>query len=151
MKLKLVRLSSQKESTLGALFVDGGFSAFTLEDEFRAIKVAGETRIPAGTYEIDLRTVGGFHQRYSQRYPDLHKGMLWLRRVPGFTFILIHTGNTEKHTEGCILIGDLAQSNVPDGNGSIGSSRQAYRRFYPPVADAIERGEEVTIEIVDVA
>ena len=76
---------------------------------------------------------------------------MWLRRVPGFKFVLIHTGNTEKHSEGCILIGDLAQSNVADGSGSIGSSRQAYRRFYPPVVDAIERGEEVTIEIVHMA
>jgi hypothetical protein len=149
MNLKLVRFSSQQESTLGLLFTDEEFAAFTLEDEYREEKVPGETRIPAGGYRLALRTVGGFHARYSSRYPDMHKGMLWLRKVPGFRFVLIHTGNTERHTAGCILVGDSAISNAVDGFGSIGSSRQAYRRFYPGVAGAIEGGEEVQIEIVD--
>ena len=39
------------------------FLAYTLEDEQRDVKVYGETRIPAGTYKLKLRTVGGFHTR----------------------------------------------------------------------------------------
>ena len=37
-------------------------------------KVYGETRIPAGTYKLKLRTEGGYHQKYSKRFPDIHRG-----------------------------------------------------------------------------
>ena len=64
MRLEVQRFSSGDDSTLGLLFdVSGGdreFLCFTLEDEKRDIKVKGETRIPAGKYEIKLRKAGGF-------------------------------------------------------------------------------------------
>tara|TARA_Y100000356_G_scaffold32652_1_gene24386 strand:- start:482 stop:754 length:273 start_codon:yes stop_codon:yes gene_type:complete len=63
MKLEVLRFSSQKDSTNGLLFdtTDGrNFLAYTLEDEKRENKVMHETRVPAGTYKIKLRTVGGF-------------------------------------------------------------------------------------------
>ena len=71
MKFEVLRFSSQNESSLGLLFdVTEGrkFLCFTLEDEARKVKVSGETRIPAGTYKLGLRTVGGFHGRYSKKY-----------------------------------------------------------------------------------
>ena len=67
MKLEVLRFSSQKDSTNGLLFdiTDGrNFLAYTLEDEKRKDKVMHETRVPAGTYKVKLRTVGGFHGRY---------------------------------------------------------------------------------------
>jgi len=42
--------------------VDGQFVCFGLEDEYREDKVAGETRIPSGTYQVALRKEGGFHK-----------------------------------------------------------------------------------------
>ena len=98
MELEVLRFSSQKDSTNGILFdVTEGrkFLSYTLEDEYRKEKVAGETRIPAGTYKITLRTTGGFHGRYEKKYGQMHKGMLWVRDVPNFEYILIHTGNTD--------------------------------------------------------
>jgi len=44
MKLELKRFSGQSDTTLGLMFVDGEFECFTLEDEYRADKVKGETR-----------------------------------------------------------------------------------------------------------
>ena len=68
MELEVLRFSSQKDSTNGVLFdVTEGkrkFLCYTLEDEYREEKVMGETRIPSGTYNITLRTTGGFHGRY---------------------------------------------------------------------------------------
>ena len=151
MKLEVDRYSSGDETTLGLLYdvTDGRkFLCFTLEDQKQTQKVYGETRIPAGEYKITLRTVGGMTQRYGARYPDIHKGMLWVRDVPGFEYILIHVGNTDDDTEGCLLVGDSAIQNIT-AEGSIGSSRNAYRRIYPPIADAIARGEEVTIRYID--
>ena len=98
MKLKVIRFSSQKDSTNGLLFdMTSGteFLCYTLEDEKREKKVMAETRIPAGTYSVLLRKEGGHHNRYSKKYGSSHK------------------------------------------------------RIYPPIADALENGEEVTIEYID--
>ena len=152
MKLEVLRISSQKDSTNGILFdiTDGRkFLAYTLEDEYRDEKVMSETRIPSGTYKITLRTVGGFHSRYEAKYGDFHKGMLWVRDVPGFEYILIHTGNTDEHTAGCLLVGNSQNENITKKDGFIGSSVTAYKRIYPPIAKALENGEEVTITYVD--
>lgn len=153
MELEVLRVSSQDDSTNGILFdITGGqrkFLCYTLEDEHRETKVMAETRIPAGTYRITLRTVGGHHSRYIKKYGDMHKGMLWVRNVPNFEYILIHTGNTDEHTAGCLLVGDSQQANFGDSNGFVGSSTQAYKRIYPPIAAALEAGEEVTITYID--
>ena len=155
MKLEVLRFSSQKDSTNGILFdITGGqrkFLCYTLEDEYRPLesKVMGETRIPAGTYNVTLRTVGGFHSRYTERYGDMHKGMLWVRNVPGFEYILIHSGNTDEHTSGCLLVGDSQNENITKKDGFIGASRTAYERIYPPIADALASGKRVTITYTD--
>lgn len=147
MKLRVVRYFSSDDFTLGMLLDETNgkhFLCYTLEDEHREEKVMHETRIPAGTYNITLRTVGGFHGRYTNKYGDMHKGMLWVRDVPGFEYILIHTGNTDEHTSGCLIVG-----NSSDRKGFIGSSVSAYKRIYPAIAEALERGEEVTITYED--
>ena len=152
MKLKVLRFSSQEDSTNGLLFdATNGmeFLCYTLEDEKRDQKVMAETRIPSGTYNILLRKEGGFHARYTKKYGSMHKGMLWLQDVPNFKWILIHTGNTDEHTAGCLIVGDSQENNLLMKNGFIGKSTQAYKRIYPPIAEAIENGEEVTIEYID--
>jgi len=153
MELEVLRFSSQKDSTNGLLFdITGGkrrFLCYTLEDEHRDVKVAGETRVPAGTYRVTLRTTGGFHGRYLKKYGQMHKGMLWVRDVPNFEYILIHTGNTDEHTAGCLLVGDSQQTNFGDSDGFIGSSTQAYKRIYPMVAEVLEGGGDVTISYRD--
>ena len=158
MELEVIRFSSGTDSTNGILFetiqqgneIDGIFKqtkflAYTLEDEQRNEKVFGETRIPNGTYKLGLRKVGGYHARYSKRFPHIHIGMLHVLDVPGFEYILIHCGNTDEHTAGCLLVGDSQENNQITKDGFIGKSTQAYRRVYPKIAEAIECGEEVTI------
>lgn len=151
MQLELLRISSATDSTLGVLFDVGGprrFLCFTLEDEYRTRKLLGETRIPAGTFTLRLRTEGGFHQRYASAFPDIHQGMLWLADVPGFEWVLIHTGNSDDDTAGCILLGDSAAQNLSEA-GRLGESRAAYRRVYPPIARALASGDAVTLRVVD--
>ena len=117
MKYEVLRISSGKDSTSGLLFeIDRGkrtFLAYTLEDEQRDVKVWGETRIPAGTYKLKLRTEGGFHNRYLSKYSaDFHKCMIWVQDVPGFEYILWHTGNTDEHTAGCLILGNLSLIHI---------------------------------------
>ena len=152
MRLKVIRHHSTDDYTLGMLLdVTKGikFLAYTLEDEHRDVKVKGETRIPAGMYNITLRTEGGHHQRYEEKYGKMHKGMLWVRDVPGFEWILIHTGNHDDHSAGCLLLGNTQQTNFGDSNGFVGSSVDAYKRVYPKIAAALVAGEEVTITYTD--
>lgn len=141
MKLQLLRLYDSGKATVGVLYIDGKFECWTLEDEKRDVKVKGETRIPEGTYEIKLRTEGTHHTDYAKKF-SFHKGMLHLQNVPNFQFILIHIGNTEKDTDGCILLGKQATS-IP----SILESTEAYKQMYPKVAERLAKGEKVTIEI----
>jgi len=154
MKYEVLRISSGKDSTSGMLFeVDNNtrtFLAYTLEDEQRDVKVWGETRIPAGTYKLKLRKEGGFHTRYLAKYGDtFHKGMIWVQDVPGFEWILWHTGNTDEHTAGCLILGNTQTNNRIAKDGFIGSSVDAYKFVYPRVAAAIDAGLDVEVTYID--
>jgi len=157
MELLVIRFSNGLDSTNGLLFDDSDkmsgrkFLAYTLEDEKRNIKVAGETRIPEGTYKIKLRKEGGFHKKYTHRFADIHKGMLHITNVPGFEYILIHCGNTDEHTAGCLLLGNSQENNQIKKDGFIGGSTNAYKSVYPSIAEAIEEGEEVYITYIDIS
>ena len=98
---------------------------------------------------IELRNEGGFHARYAKKYGKIHKGMLHVTNVPGFKWILIHTGNTDEHSSGCLLVGDSQENNVIIKDGFIGKSVNAYKRIYPDIARSLEKKEEVTIEYID--
>ena len=147
MKLEVIRFSSGTDSTNGILLnkTSNKFLAYTLEDEYRSEKKYGETRIPNGTYKLALRKTGGYHQKYSKRFPDIHMGMLHVTDVPGFEYILIHCGNTDEHTAGCLLVGDSQENNQITKDGFIGKSTQAYKRIYSKIAEVLECGKEVTI------
>ena len=64
MKIDVIRYSSSSESTLGLFMINDQFQCYTLEDEFREVKVKGQTRIDAGTYKLELRKYGGHHDKY---------------------------------------------------------------------------------------
>ena len=151
MRLVVLRISSQEDSTSGILMKEDSegslkFLCYTLEDEYRKDKISGETRVPAGSYPVVLRKEGGFNERYSKKFPDIHIGMLHIINVPNFEYILIHIGNTDEDTAGCLLVGNSQESNLVKKNGFVGSSTNAYKAIYPEIAKAIEEGQEVTIE-----
>lgn len=136
MKLLLVRFWPRSTRTLGALYVNGRFFCYTLEDRLRpkGEKVPGETAIPAGTYTVVLVNSPKFG-------PDTPS----LVNVPDFTFILIHAGMTETDTRGCILVADTL-SHV---TWTLQNSRQARDRLKGVLKEAIARGEKVEITIQD--
>jgi hypothetical protein len=145
MIITLDRIFNGKDSTIGVLRMEG-FACFICEDEHRVIKVPGETRIPAGTYDIKLRTEGNLSKKYASLYQD-HKGMLWLQDVIGFQWIYIHTGNTDDHTEGCLLTGYGCDLDATQGGGYVNRSVEAYKKLYSLVAPKILAGERVQIVI----
>ena len=154
MKLEVIRFNKGVDSTNGILFDitnERKFLCYTLEDESREEKVWGETCIPEGEYCINFRREGGYHAKYGKRFADIHMGMLEVCDVPNFKYILIHCGNTDEDTAGCLLVGDTQENNNVKKNGFIGKSTKAYMRIYPPIAKALEDGEEVTINYRDFA
>jgi hypothetical protein len=146
MEIDIIRTQFGKDATNGLLFINGVFECYTLEDQYQDKKVYGETCIPEGSYDVVLRKEGGFHTRYAKKY-SFHKGMLWIKDVPQFEWILFHLGNTDENTAGCILVGDTQQDLDVSKDGFIGSSGNAYKKFYPKVADVLENGESVRVNI----
>lgn len=143
-----VKRTEHANSTTGELYIDGVKQCVTLEDKCRKdseTKVYGETAIPYGKYKVTLRTEGTIFEDYKTRFKDIRneRGTLWIRNIPGFEYVLIHVGNYCRDTLGCLLVGSRVVSDV-----EIAESTVAYKRIYPIIADALEKGEEVTIEYV---
>ena len=122
-------------STIGEMYVDGALLCYTLEDTVRkdGEKVHGSTAIPAGNYKCAVD--------YSARLKSL---MVRIFNVPGFDGILIHRGNTDADTQGCILVGSTP------GVDTILDSVIAYAKFCRKIAEAIARKEDISIEIRNV-
>ena len=157
MRVEVYRYSSSKESTLGVMFLvnDNNYKEFlcyTLEDQKQTVKVYGETRIPEGQYFLKLRTEGGFHNRYKEKFSEFHKGMLQLSNVRGngmvFTNVLIHVGNTDDDSAGCLLVGNSTSENLTK-DGFIGQSTTAYKRVYKKIYNALKTQKQLIIKIVN--
>lgn len=144
------RFGFGRDSTLSrvANITDGTerFLCWGLEDERRETKVFAKTCIPVGTYELQLRTHGGFHDRYRKRFPEMHVGMIEVVGVPGFTDILWHIGNTDEDTAGCLLVGAVPII-VPEGAGEfeVARSTNAYKKLYPQVSGPLVEGVKVAV------
>lgn len=139
MDLTLVRHYFGEGATVGSL-TTGTYSCYTLEDVVREKpltpvaqwKVVGETAIPVGRYKIIID--------FSNHFQQL---MMHVLDVPGFEGIRIHSGNTDKDTEGCILVGYNW-----DGDGDdIQNSRVALHALQMLVNSALNHNEEVWITI----
>jgi len=156
LKLHLVRTEQGDDSTLGRLYeqastIDDEFLCYTLEDELREVKIPGETAIPKGRYKIMPRVAKtDMNKKYAERYGDLHVGMAWLQDVPNFKWVYIHTGNTDDHTDGCLLVGEgFAETDEGENNHIVTGSRNAYVPLYTKIAEAWEDGEDVYITITN--
>lgn len=143
MLLTLFRFYASEKDTLGLLYVDGVWKCVILEDEYREVKVPGETRIPAGKYKLILE----YSPKFSVPEKYGHQ-MLTIVGVPNFSGIRIHRGVSEAQTDGCPLVG-LGFKFEPDGRASLIDTQRAYNILYAITAPRIERGEEAWIEIVD--
>jgi hypothetical protein len=139
MKIRVERFEFGKDYTLSRVYLDGKFECYAIEDEIREVKVKGETAVPYGKYEVGMR--------YSPKFtPRTGHDMIWVKNVPNFQWILIHTGNTEKDTDGCLIVG--TKVGYLNGVRAVLASKIAYDKFYPQVLAAMDAGQKVTIEYV---
>ena len=100
MKLTLKRIAKRADYTIGRLEDENGVKICdTLEPTWRdykggELKVPRKSAVPEGTYPVVVTKSWKFG-----KYLPLLVG------VPGFEGIRIHSGNTNKDTDGCILVG----------------------------------------------
>lgn len=154
LKLVLKRIAAKAEYTIGRLYVNGKSFCDTLEntdrgldqtmplDELQKRKVYGKTAIPTGTYRITMRRKSPKFSKidYYREFCDGY--MPRLLQVPGFEGVLIHRGNKEDATEGCLLVGD----NTSKGglSNSKGQWEKLMKDYFLP---AKEKGIPITITI----
>ena len=138
MRIELVRIAFKDTYTIGKLYVDGKYFSDVLEDVDRGLdssmteseilekKVKGQTAIPTGHYVINIT--------YSPKYKRM---MPLLLDVKGFSGIRIHSGNSSKDTEGCLLVGKNKKV------GMVLESRDTYQQLFK----MMEGQKEITIDI----
>ena len=104
MKLVLTRHARRADYTIGRLEDQNGKKICdTLEPIWRnydggEMKIPRKSAIPEGSYRVVVTK-----SRRFQKYLPLLVG------VPGFEGVRIHSGNTSRDTEGCILVGHNLQ------------------------------------------
>lgn len=138
MKLDLVRIANRPTYCIGKLYIDGEYFSDVIEDTDRGLddsmsveeilkkKIKGETAIPTGHYKIEIT--------YSPKYKRM---MPLLIGVKGYSGVRIHSGNTSKDTEGCLLVG---RNTVV---GMVTESRNTYQRLFAK----LQKAKDISIEI----
>ncbi|EAK2411837.1 hypothetical protein K7R81_000823 [Campylobacter jejuni] len=104
------------------------FECFSLEEDKEGVERNKDLRIPEGIYDLKRHSPSRFENtlRSITKKDDDTMINVYNDLVPYERHILIHWGNTDKDTEGCILLGLTKDNN----NESIGQSRQACKEFY---------------------
>ena len=147
-RLSLLRYFDDGNTTLGLLYVNETFYCYTLEDSHHDVKIPGETRIPAGIYDIDFRKeVTPLTKTYQERYPDWFSFHIQLKSVPDFKCIYIHNGGDHTNTEGCILVSD--RLNVSEDRTFLSNSRNTFKRFYHFIESQLVEQKSVKITVRD--
>lgn len=163
-QLFIDRYNKAKDWTISRLFVDGIQHGYVIEDEVRnGPKVYGETAIPHGTYTIGIRQSPKFSATFlwsdsknilvsardKWKYPlvtDFRPhDLMWIKDVPGFEYILIHWGNTDDDTHGCLIVGETL--GVIKGQEAVLNSRTFYVKLYQQIYPRLKNNEQGQIVI----
>lgn len=97
--LTLVRYTRTDEAILGSLYLNGAFVCYTLENAAKAI--------PCGMYTVQ----NSKSPKFKRELPLLHNA-----QVPASRGIRIHVGNTDKDSQGCVLVGMTREVHLLGGS-----------------------------------
>ncbi len=117
MDLTIKRIKFQESGIFGEMVdILGNHVCYTLEHAYVQYNGQFAPKIPAGTY-ICKR---GMHQLHSMKTPF---ETFQVMDVPNHANILIHMGNYNKDSDGCILVGKTTSDTM------IGSSVETFKKF----------------------
>lgn len=145
MKLILKRKFLGDKYTIGDLLIDGKFFCNTIEDTVRGLpstcpytpkgqsckckgKIYAQTAIPTGTYKVTME----YSPRFKRKLPLLHN-------IPHFIGILIHSGNDESSSAGCLIV----------GNNTIKGKVTESRVTSDKLNAILSKETQITIEIIN--
>lgn len=153
MNILVKRIAKKDQYTIGKFYIDGKYFCDTIEDKDRGInsnmpleiikkaKVANKTAIPTGVYDLTVKIQSPKYLKSSTFVTYCKAYMPRILNVPGFDGILIHTGNTAEDSSGCIILGYNKQV------GKVLNSMDAFKKVYPVLKEASDKGEKITITI----
>ena len=149
MEIRVRRIALKDNYTIGKMYINGEYFCDCWEDKVRdlskEVKVPNQTAIPYGTYEITLDVQSNKYSNF-EKYPwaKAYNGYIpRLTNVPLFLGVLIHPGNDEQDTSGCLLCGE----NKVVGK-VINSTKTFHRLMHEHLIPAKQRGEKIYITIV---
>lgn len=154
MKVLVKRIAKKETYCIGKLYIDGEYICDTIEDKDRGLKqemplseikekkVYGKTAIPTGLYDLTLNVVSPrlgskpyFQKVCNGKVPRI-------LNVPGFDGVLLHPGNTEEDSYGCLILG------LNKAVGKVLESRATFEKVYKILKKGNDKGEKITIEII---
>lgn len=113
MEIRVERKWKKENYTISNLYVDGSKVCNVLEDkdrglrqdmpleEIKKLKVHGETAIPSGRYRVTFEPSA----RFGKSSYAIDGKIPQINNVKHFSAVRMHAGNTDKDTEGCLLLG----------------------------------------------
>ena len=131
MNIILNRIAKKAKYTIGKLYINDKYFCDTLEDTDRGLTQSMTEQ------QIVSKKVYGIIISYSNKFK---KQMPLLLNVPGFAGIRIHSGNTEKDSLGCILVGKNKAV------GKVLESRDTYSKLFSILQEANKK-ETIKITI----
>lgn len=151
MELVLERKWKKSDYTIGILLIDNKKFCEVIEDKDRGlkdsmtteqiklIKKPNITAIPTGTYDVTLDV---FSSKFGNIpfYKKVCNGKLpRLLNVKGFEGILIHCGNTQLDTSGCLIVGENKVK------GKVINSKITFEKLYNILKNSKDK---ITIKII---
>lgn len=155
MILTLNRKFKKNTYTIGKLYINGQYFCDTIEDKDRGltsdmttsqiskIKVKSVTAIPTGKYQITLNVISPKYKSNSFYINNANGARVpRLLNVKGFEGVLIHCGNTEKDSAGCVIVGKNTIT------GKVTESKDTFIKLYKQLDAVNKKKETITMEIL---
>lgn len=146
--ITVLRYMHDDTTTVGLLYIENTFQCYTLEDTYHQVKVPGDTRVPAGIYQVGFsKEETSLTKKYRDLYPDWFTYHIEIMNVPEFSSIYIHNGGDYRDTEGCLLVSD----SLSAGSSStvLTNSKNTFKRIYQKLEGFLHDQKSISIIIRD--
>lgn len=153
LELVVNRAAKRPKYTIGHLYIDGKFFCDTIEDTDRGLtqsmplaeivkkKVYGETAIPSGRYRIGMGKQSPTYAKKAEWLAFNNAEMPRIEDVKGWSGVLIHSGNDETHTLGCLIVGENKAV------GKVLNSKATFKKLFAILLAAHKEGKEIWLTI----